>query len=113
VADQFYDQTERERMKITFVLKDGREKCVDFAAGDTILAVAERHHIPLRSNCEGFGVCGSCHVIIENLFDKLPEISDTEENALDKSHGVTIKSRLACQVVLDGSLDGVRIKIAH
>ncbi len=98
-------------MQMIFILKDGTEKTVDFEEGQTILQVAEQNGIPLHSNCEGFGICGGCHVIIENLGDKLPEISDTENDGLDKAKNVTLKSRLACQVVLSMNLNGLRVKL--
>jgi ferredoxin len=98
-------------MIVTFILKDKIEKTVDFSEGQTLLQVAEEGNIPINSHCDGNGICGSCHVIIENLHDKLPEISDTENNALDNAHGVTMKSRLACQIKLNKSLDGLRVKI--
>lgn len=100
-------------MKITFILKDNRERKIEFEPGNTILSIAEKNGIPLHGNCEGFGVCGSCHVIIENFHEKLPKISDLENNALDNSNHVTLKSRLACQIVLDESMDGLRVRIAH
>ena len=98
-------------MRIIFILKDGSEKIVSFLENQTILQTAEENNIPLHGNCEGFGVCGSCHVIIENLHDKLPEISDKENDAMDNARGVTMKSRLACQIILKKSLDGLRVKL--
>ena len=98
-------------MNITFLLKDGTKKIVSFEEGQTILQVAEKNGIKLNSNCEGFGVCGGCHVKIENLSDKLPEISEKEDDTLDKVFGVGMNSRLACQVVLNSSLDGLIVKL--
>ncbi|MDR1551719.1 MAG: 2Fe-2S iron-sulfur cluster binding domain-containing protein [Holosporaceae bacterium] len=98
-------------MEVVFIERDGREKRVSFSEKQTVLQVAEENHLPLHGTCEGFGVCGGCHVVIENFLDKLPPISDVEEDAMDRSSGVTTKSRLACQLVLDESLNGLRIKI--
>lgn len=98
-------------MNIIFKLKDGAQKSVPFENGQTILQVAEKNEIRLNSNCEGFGVCGGCHVKIENLLDKLPEISDKENDTLDRVSGIDRSSRLACQVVLSSSLDGLIVKL--
>lgn len=98
-------------MNIIFKLKDGTQKSVPFESGQTILQVAEKNEIRLNSNCEGFGVCGGCHVKIENLLDKLPEISDKENDTLDRVSGIDRSSRLACQVVLSSSLDGLIVKL--
>jgi 2Fe-2S ferredoxin len=99
-------------MKMTFILKNGEERTVSFALHQTVLAVAEENHIPIGSTCEGFGVCGKCHIIVENLLDKLPEVSDSEEDTLDKVSGVSEWSRLACQLILEDSLDGLRVRLA-
>ena len=99
-------------MKITFILKDASEKNCDFSEGETVLKVAEKNAIPIKSFCEGFGVCGACHVIVENLLDKLPPVSDKENDALDRANGVTLHSRLACQIVLTKELDGLRVRLA-
>jgi ferredoxin len=98
-------------MKIIFVLDNGKERTVEFLPNQTILHVAEVNNIPLYGNCEGSCICGSCHVIIENLNDRLPEISDRENDALDNSGHVTMSSRLACQIVLNEELDGLRVKL--
>ena len=98
-------------MNITFVLKDGTKKVVAFENGQTVLQVAERNGIKLNSNCEGFGVCGGCHVKVENLLDKLPEISEKEDDTLDRVSRVGMNSRLACQVVLNSNLDGLIVKL--
>lgn len=98
-------------MNITFKLRDGTQKSVSFENGQTVLQVAEKNGIRLNSNCEGFGVCGGCHVKIENLLGKLPEISEKEDDTLDRVSGIDKNSRLACQVVLNSSLDGLIVKL--
>jgi 2Fe-2S ferredoxin len=98
-------------MQVTFILKNGEEKSVNFTDKQTVSEVAEANGIHLNSACEGFGVCGGCHVTVENLEDKLPPISDKEEDTLDKVNGVSRRSRLACRLILNESLDGLRIKI--
>ncbi len=98
-------------MEVIFILHDGLEKKVTFCKGQTLLAIAEENNIKLNSNCEGFGVCGGCHVYVENLQDKLPKISERENDTLDRVSNLSIHSRLACQVVLDESLDGLRVRL--
>ena len=98
-------------MKMTFILKDKTEREVEFITGDTVLQAAEKNDIPLHGGCEGFGICGSCHVIVEGHIEKLMEISDLENNGLDRAIGVTMRSRLACQIILDASHDGLKIKL--
>ena len=98
-------------MQVTFIKKDGTEKTVSFKEGDSLLQTAEQAGVRLNSFCEGQGICGACHVIIENLHEKFPEPSLQEQDLLDKIPGSEIHSRLACQIILNVSLDGLRVKI--
>ncbi len=98
-------------MEIIFILRNGKEKKVSFKEGQTVLNVAEENDINLHGNCEGFGVCGGCHVQIENLFDTIPEASSLEEDTLEKVSNLNMNSRLACQIILNSSLDGLRVKL--
>ena len=98
-------------MNIVFKLKDSTQKSVSFEEGQTLLEVADKNGIKLNSNCEGFGVCGGCHVRVENLLDKLPEISEKEDDTLDRVSGINKNSRLACQVILNSDLDGLIVKL--
>lgn len=98
-------------MKVIFIMKNNEERVVDCAEGQTLLEVAENNSIPLHGSCEGQGICGLCHVIVENLNEKLPAISDLENNALDNVFGVTMKSRLACRIILSKDLDGLRVRL--
>ncbi|MDR3179528.1 MAG: 2Fe-2S iron-sulfur cluster binding domain-containing protein [Holosporaceae bacterium] len=98
-------------MKVIFILKDQSEHEVNFENGQTLLEVAKQAEIPIHSYCEGNCICGSCHVLIENLHDRLSPISEQENDALDNAIGVTPQSRLACCLVLDSQLDGLRAKI--
>ncbi|MBR1735092.1 MAG: 2Fe-2S iron-sulfur cluster binding domain-containing protein [Alphaproteobacteria bacterium] len=98
-------------MKIIFIMKDNSEKICNFSEGNTILNVAEANGIPIKSFCEGFGVCGACHICIENMQERIPKMSDKENNALDNSSGLTINSRLACQIVLNKDLDGLKVRL--
>jgi ferredoxin len=84
---------------------------VTFSSGQTILDVANENDIPIHGNCGGYGICGSCHLVVENMLDKLPRISDLENDALDNVNGVTFNMRLACQIVLNEDMDGLRVKI--
>ena len=98
-------------MNITFISKNGSKTEATFEEGQSILEVARNNFVDINSNCEGFGVCGSCHVKIENLSEKLPPISDSENDTLDRVSGLSANSRLACQVILNKDLDGLIVRI--
>ncbi len=49
--------------------------------------------------CGGETACSTCHVIMSpEVFKKLPEMSEAEEDMLDLAAGLTDTSRLGCQV---------------
>ena len=98
--------------KITFKLSDGSEKQVDAPNGISLLEVAHKNHIPLEGACEGSLACSTCHVIVDEAFYKqLPAASDDEEDMLDLAFGLTHTSRLGCQIMMNDSLDGLKVAL--
>lgn len=63
--------------------------------------------------CGGSCACSTCHVIVtnEDLYDKMPEPDDDENDMLDLAFGLTETSRLGCQVVMTPELDGLVVKL--
>ena len=47
--------------------------------------------------------CSTCHVIVREGIESCNEAGDAELDQLDNAPGLTVKSRLACQTVPDGS----------
>src|SRR5579885_655923 len=74
-----------------------KDMTVDAEAGETILEVAHRNGIPEGSNCGGVCGCSTCHVYIVDGFDSLEEMSDKEQDRLDRAFDVRMNSRLGCQ----------------
>ncbi len=70
------------------------------ASGESVLDVALNNGIQLQHNCGGVCGCSTCHVYIERGADELPEISDKEEDFIDRAINPRLTSRLACQCVL-------------
>lgn len=97
---------------ITFVLPGGEEKNISAPNGISLLEVAHQNHIPLEGACEGSLACSTCHVIIdEDFYDKLPAASDDEEDMLDLAFGLTHTSRLGCQIMMNDSLEGMKVSV--
>jgi ferredoxin, 2Fe-2S len=79
------------------------------AEGTSILDVTEDHDIHLNHNCGGVCACSTCHVYVHKGEDDLEEISDKEEDFIDRAHNPRLNSRLGCQcVILD---EGAYIEI--
>jgi len=68
--------------------------------GESILDVALDNNIPLNHNCGGVCGCSTCHVYVENGEELFPEMSDREEEYVDRARDPKYNSRLACQCKL-------------
>ena len=71
----------------------------------SVLDFALQHGIALDHACGGFAACSTCHVIVRQGLETCNEISEDEDEMLDEAPGLTMKSRLACQCIADGSAD--------
>ena len=90
---------------ITFQLSDGQPAQTHVAApGESVLDVALNNGIQLQHNCGGVCGCSTCHVYINSGGDDLPEISDKEEDFIDRAENPRINSRLACQCVVEANM---------
>lgn len=67
----------------------------------------------LLGACGGSCACSTCHVIVEDpdMFDKMEEPSDDENDMLDLAFGLTETSRLGCQVAMSKDLDGLVVRL--
>ena len=93
--------------------KDGSTKTCQAPVGENLMAVAHANDVDLEGACEGSLACSTCHIIIESqeMFDKLPEADDDENDMLDLAFGLTETSRLGCQVIATEELDGITVRI--
>ena len=71
----------------------------------SILDIADGHGIEIDHACGGVCACSTCHVIIRDGFESIPEASESEEDMLDEAPGLELTSRLACQAVPNGESD--------
>ncbi len=83
----------------------------NIAAGDSLLEIALDHDIDLHHNCGGVCACSTCHVYIEKGDDYLPEISDKEEDFIDRAVNPRLNSRLGCQCVLEEGTGVVEVLV--
>ena len=92
--------------KVTFRFSDPSLEPVEVEArrGDTVLDAALDHDIDLHHNCGAVCACSTCHVYINEGMDSLPEISEKEEDFIDRAVNPKINSRLACQCLIKGDL---------
>ena len=88
---------------ITFKFDEkGREPVtlMDIESGQSILEVALKNDIQLHHNCGGVCACSTCHIYVQQGDEFLEELSDKEEDFIDRAVSPRINSRLGCQCVL-------------
>jgi len=100
--------------KVTFILRDGTEKTVEFEQGklpfqehglpESFLDVAMNLGIPLEHACGGSCACTTCHLIIRQGENNLSPMQDNEADRLDTAWDLRPSSRLGCQAVIKGDV---------
>lgn len=93
------------KVKISFEDKSIEPVEVVAEPGDTILDVALDHDLELHHNCGAVCACSTCHVYVEKGEEHLPEITDKEEDFIDRAINPKITSRLGCQCKINGDIE--------
>lgn len=100
-------------MKIYVIDHTGREYALEAVEGWRVMEIIRDYGLPIKAECGGACACATCHVYVdEGWIDRLPPMRDDEEDMLDEAMEVQENSRLSCQIILDESLDGLRVKLA-
>ena len=74
----------------------------------SLLEVALTNDIDLHHNCGGVCACSTCHLYVDKGENFLEELSDKEEDFIDRAISPKLNSRLGCQCVLlegDGEIE--------
>lgn len=66
----------------------------------SILEVALKNDIELHHNCGGVCACSTCHLYLEQGEGLVEELSDKEEDFIDRAVNPRLNSRLGCQCLL-------------
>lgn len=89
-----------EDKNIESVIVENAEK------GFSILEITEDHDVHLNHNCGGVCACSTCHIYVDKGEGTLEEISDKEEDFIDRAINPRLESRLACQcIILEDNAD--------
>lgn len=90
--------------KLTFLNPHGPQSAgpltVECARGTSILDAAEECGARIGHACGGNLACSTCHVWVQAGLPSLPEVSDKENDIMDKAFDVRPESRLGCQAKL-------------
>lgn len=80
-------------------------------AGQSLLEVALKNDINLHHNCGGVCACSTCHLYVEQGDTFLEELSDREEDFIDRAVSPKLSSRLGCQCVLNNGKGDIEITL--
>jgi ferredoxin, 2Fe-2S len=99
-------------IKIKFEEK-GREPITltNIEADQSLLEVTLKNDIELHHNCGGVCACSTCHIYVDKGEDYLEELSDKEEDFIDRAVNPRLNSRLGCQCVLQDGGGEVEITL--
>ena len=89
-------------LKINFEQKGLETVTIENVAADqSLLEVLLDAGIELHHNCGMVCACSTCHIYLEHGTEYVPEISDKEEDFIDRARNPRLNSRLGCQCVLE------------
>jgi ferredoxin, 2Fe-2S len=99
------EKNEMYKIRFNFEQQGLEPKTIEnIAPGQSILEVALTNEIELHHNCGGVCACSTCHLYVNKGEDHLEELSDREEDFIDRAVNPRLNSRLGCQcLLLDGN----------
>ncbi|MGB3739897.1 MAG: 2Fe-2S iron-sulfur cluster-binding protein [Pontixanthobacter sp.] len=100
--------------KLIVVNRAGEETSIEVEDGLTVMeAIRDNGFDELLALCGGCCSCATCHVHVDPSFaEKLPQISEDEDDLLESSDHRAEQSRLSCQIPFGNDLDGLKVTIA-
>ena len=100
--------------KLFVTTREGATSEVDVGEGLTVMeAIRDNGFDELLALCGGCCSCATCHVLVDPEFaDRLPPMSEDEDDLLESSDHRAANSRLSCQLPFTSALDGLKVTIA-
>jgi 2Fe-2S ferredoxin len=100
--------------KMIVTSREGTESQIDVESGLTVMeAIRDNGFDELLALCGGCCSCATCHIHVDPEFaDKLPTITEDEDDLLESSDHRNDSSRLSCQIPFTDDLDGLKVTIA-
>ena len=98
---------------ITFIGDDGDVVTVHASSGMSLMEAARRSGIAgIDAICGGACSCGTCHVIVEDTWmNRIGTRNPVEVAVLEDVNEAGPYSRLACQIRIDDTLNGVVVRV--
>ena len=101
--------------KLIVVTREGEERELEAQIGLSVMEIARDNGIDeILALCGGCCSCATCHVHVDPAFvDRLPAMSEDENDLLDSSSSRDDTSRLSCQLPFTADLDGLKVRVAE
>ena len=99
--------------KVSFIEHNGKRHEVNVPEGTTLMRAAVDNKVPgIDGDCGGQCACATCHVFVESEWlAKTGAQNATEAEMLDFAASTQPNSRLACQITLGPTLDGLVVRM--
>jgi 2Fe-2S ferredoxin len=99
--------------KITFVAFNGTSRTVEAADGTSLMrAATDNNVVGIDGDCGGNCACATCHVYVDSAWaSRVGVRTHAEEEMLNLVAELRDTSRLACQITIDDSLDGLVVAL--
>lgn len=92
------DETEKQGASVTF---SPENFTIDGADGETVMAIADRHGVPIATRCHGEARCGACLVLVLAGAENLGPVRIDERDHLARpGHRLACRARVFGPVVV-------------
>ncbi len=93
--------------------RDGEQQPVEIPEeiSLSLMEVLKASEYNILATCGGMALCATCHVQVLEGLDLLPVPSDGEMDMLDTLPDADFDSRLACQIRINETLNGMIFRI--
>ena len=83
----------------------------DIEPDQSLLEIALKNEIELHHNCGGVCACSTCHLYVNKGEDYMEEMTDKEEDFVDRAVNPRLNSRLGCQCVLHSGAGVIEVTL--
>jgi 2Fe-2S ferredoxin len=99
---------------LNVVTRTGETKQFEAKIGSTVMESIVANGVDeVLALCGGCCSCATCHVYVDPAFaEKLPPMSDAENDLLDGSAHRQVNSRLSCQIAVVPAIEGLLVTVA-
>lgn len=98
--------------------RNGKEHAIEGIEGWRVMEIIRDHAtrdpaLGIKAECGGALACATCHVYVAPEWqDKIAAPSGEEIDMLDGAFAVEDNSRLSCQIIMNETLDGIKVTLA-